>query len=479
MISPIHSRKAITFLIAVYAGLLTLWLMSPDQRRVGLPSLILGVIAVGALILLRRREGVFPLFELGTMTILATAAYALIPTLGYLFSGLNWTILSDNRLLTLEVSPAQMGHFTWWNVGYLLSFAAVYLRHRGRFSAQGVPVVEKDPLSAVSLVVLALGILVYLTLLYVITGASYWHSYEDLAATYAVFQNIPLMVQQVSSHLFIMLTLFKLALIILLIQHWRQRRWRYLLVLWLGAEFSIILIRMGARSEFLFLLLGAVLAYHRLIKPLKISTMMLLGGVLLLGVLVYGVFRIFVMAQVAIPITLDRSIFSMGNEFQILFGTAADLYDMKVKGLLGSIPWSLYFSDFLTFIPQQLLPFAKVDPSEWYLEQIGQKGLGVGFTFGVMSQGVIGGGWLELVLRGAILGYVFAAIHRWYVRHAKNLWVTLFYLFMCLFSYYTYRVSSFYFLSLIVHWVIPCVLLAKLGRILLSSRRKAVMTETI
>jgi len=479
-ISLILSRKAIPFLTAVYTIFVILWIMTPEQRSVALPSIIIAAIAFGALTVLRRREGVFPLFELGTMTILVTTAYALIPPLGYLLSGLTWTVLSDNRLLTLNLSPAQVGRFAWWNVGYLLSFAVVYLHQRGRFSAQGVSMDKTDPPTSVSLVVLTLGILIYLILLYVVTGANFWHTYEDLAATYAAFKNLPLIVNQVSSHLFGIYILLKLALVILLIQRWRQKRWRYVLLLWLGVEIGITLTRMGGRTEFFLLLLAAVLTYHRLIKPLRISTLILLGVVMLSGALVYGGLRVFVLAKGGLPMTLtwDQSMFAMVNEFQILLGTAADLQDMKVKGLMGEIPKAAYFADFLALIPQQLLPFAKVDPAQWYLEKIGQKESGVGFMFGVMSQGVIGWGWLELILRGAVLGYLFAAVHRWYVRRAESYWVTFFYLWLCLFSYYTYRASTFYFLTIIVYQLIPGVLLVKLGQILLSPGRKALMTES-
>jgi hypothetical protein len=472
------SQKAILLLLAVYAGLVMLWLMTPDQRAIGLPSLIIAAIALSALSVLRRREGVFPLFELGTMTILATTAYVLIPLLGFLLSGLTWTILSDSRLLILDVSPAQMGHFAWWNVGYLLSFAVVYLYKRGRSSAQGVGLNEERPLTSLSLVVMTLGVLSYFTLLNVVTGADFWHNYEDLEKSSAAIRNLPHIVGQISGHLFGIYILLKLGLVILLVQHWQQKKWRYVLFLFLGVETFITLIRMGARTELILLLLAAVLAYHRLVKPIRISTVMLLGVVMISGAVAYGFLRNLLTAKVMVPVIMDKSLFSIQNEFQASYATAADLYMLKVKGLLREIPIAIYFADFLALFPQQFLPLDKVDPAEWYLKQIGLEGRGVGFTFGVMAQAVIGGGWPELVLRGAILGYLFAAIHRWYVRHAGNFWVTFFYLWMCLFSYYTYRVSSFYLLSKITYQVITVMLLIIIGRLLLSTGYKASMVDS-
>ena len=62
---------------------------------------------------------------------------------------------------------------------------------------------------------------------------------------------------------------------------------------------------------------------------------------------------------------------------------------------------------FFIFIPSQFLPFEKLSLSQWYLKVIDQHGRGVGFMFGVISQGVVGGGWFELAVRAAITGAIF------------------------------------------------------------------------
>ena len=56
------------------------------------------------------------------------------------------------------------------------------------------------------------------------------------------------------------------------------------------------------------------------------------------------------------------------------------------------------------------MPFEKVAASEWYLREIGMSGTGQGFMWGVISQSIVGLDWLELALRGAILGYILAQI---------------------------------------------------------------------
>src|SRR5262249_15382172 len=132
----------------------------------------------------------------------------------------------------------------------------------------------------------------------------------------------------------------------------------------------------------------------------------------------------------------DVSLLTINNEFQALFGTAYDLYRRKNEGSLGPVPWQIYFSELYMVIPGQLLPFEKWDAAEWYLEVIGLRNLNVGYMFGVMSQVVIGLDWVELAVRGVLLGWIFAWMHRWYVRHASEFWAALFYLFLCVWSYY-------------------------------------------
>jgi hypothetical protein len=87
--------------------------------------------------------------------------------------------------------------------------------------------------------------------------------------------------------------------------------------------------------------------------------------------------------------------------------------------------------------------------------------------FGVISQGVIGLDWPEFVLRGAIVGTSLAVLHRWYVKHAENFWITVFYVFMCVWSYWTYRAGSFYLIVYILHHFVAMLLIIWVGRELL------------
>lgn len=146
------------------------------------------------------------------------------------------------------------------------------------------------------------------------------------------------------------------------------------------------------------------------------------------------------------------------SEFQALLGTAYDVLQRKEAGAV--LPWYLYINDFITILPpQQLLPFEKVRASEWYLRELGISGTGVGLMWGVISQSIVGLDWIELALRGAILGYILARFHRWYLKHQSEFVATLLYMFFCLKVYYTFRDTTFSLLANLVWEFIPFYLI--------------------
>ena len=157
----------------------------------------------------------------------------------------------------------------------------------------------------------------------------------------------------------------------------------------------------------------------------------------------------------------------VSNEFQGLFVTAFDLHKMEEAGTLR-VPWQIYASEAYMFIPSQLLPFEKIEPGTWYIDVIGQAGQGVGYMFGVLSQTVLGLGWIELVLRGVALAVCLALLHRWYVRRTASLWSTVLYLFVSVMTYYTFRATTFWIVYFILYRFVPVLVAAKAIELLLS-----------
>src|SRR4051812_33264257 len=76
---------------------------------------------------LYRREGQLPVFDLGVLTILITAAYSAVPLLGFWLAGLQWTSMSYLPLYVWRPGPQEVGAFSLRHVLYLYAFTATYL----------------------------------------------------------------------------------------------------------------------------------------------------------------------------------------------------------------------------------------------------------------------------------------------------------------------------------------------------------------
>ena len=121
---------------------------------------------------------------------------------------------------------------------------------------------------------------------------------------------------------------------------------------------------------------------------------------------------------------------------------------------------------------RHLLPFPVLDPSHWYLHDVLASVPGAGLMFGVVAQSIIGWDWVELVVRGAVLGLVCAAVHRWYAR-SSDLWSTVLYLFLCVWAYYTVRATTSHVVSLVVLRLLPSVLVLVAAAFVLGWLRTA------
>src|SRR5262249_7449970 len=113
----------------------------------------------------------------------------------------------------------------------------------------------------------------------------------------------------------------------------------------------------------------------------------------------------------------------------------------------------------------QLLPFAKLDPCLGYDAVYG---FGLGCMFGIAST-------TELAVRALLLGAIFGVLHRWYVNHQSGYWATLFYLCLCLWSYYTFRASWFYFVYSIAYRFVPMLIGVRLVQIVLDAGRSVLL----
>lgn len=468
-------RRTLTVALPVSLASALVLLALPDgPRAVATPMLVMANVSVWFVVTLWNRDRALPVFELGPILVAVTVLYAAYPLFAFLMSGSAWTLASDNRLRHWHPDAETLGTFAWGQAGYLISFVAAYLLVRGRAFVRSDSMRSLSRSATLVVLWLFLVLTTYFAVLSVIYGVTYDPSYRDVrSGLVGVPRDLPHVLQQFSHNLKGILVILKLCLIAVLVNRWRSPGWRTLLLSWLGIELVATGLGMGARTEAVTLLMAAGLLYHRLVHPLNARVVVVACGGLVAVVLLYGFSRDFASTRVGVGTT--ASYWSAANEFQILLGTAYDLHMRQLTGELGPVPWQVYASDALLLIPGQLLPVSKIDPADWYLGVLGYEGRWLGLMFGVTAQAVIGYGWIELVARGAVLGALFALIHRWYVRRARSFWASLLYLYICVWSYYTFRASSFYFLYFILYRFLPTMFLVRVGSGLV--RRMAVRAE--
>ena len=165
-----------------------------------------------------------------------------------------------------------------------------------------------------------------------------------------------------------------------------------------------------------------------------------------------------------------------GSEFELLFGNAIDLGRLLSAGALQNLPSGFHFADLTSLIPQQLAPFPKVDPAEWYVTTFYPvyAAAGGGLAFGATAEAILTGGWLSAAARGAALGYCFAHVHRFYVRHASSYWVLALYVWTATLCYQSFRNRTFFLLLLFVYRFLPALIGVKVLAAALSRAARQV-----
>ena len=467
----INNKATLSVSISILLGAFALAFMTADELYVAAPGLACVVLVLWLWMTLWDRDHKIPFFDVGIFCALATLVYTVYPLMNYWVDGLQFGFLSDFRLQSYRISPAELGFFHLRHVLYLFSFVVFYSVFRGRGTIVVVNVSTPSQSTRHVIVLFFLLLTGYFFLLQLTTGVDFNTSYEPEAFVnyMAALGGLPLVLLQISVKLGGILFVFKLGVLFIVVSRNRQKKWRIILLVWIAAEFIQVFMIKGARTDLLLFLMAVALLYHRMIKPLTTKFLITLGAMVLAAFIFLGVYRsYFDVADMQADLSrTNAGIFSTGNEFQTLLGTAYDVHRRKEAG--AYLPWYLYINDFITILPpQQLLTFEKVRASEWYLREIGLSGTGLGLMWGVISQSIVGLDWLELALRGAILGYILARLHRWYLKYQSGFLETLLYMFFCLKVYCTFRDTTFSLLANLVWEVIPFYILLRIGVAILS-----------
>lgn len=412
-------------------------------------ALVVGAVFFSALL---ARSPHFPLDEIGTLYGGAVLLYCVLPLISFAILGSEWYPTRDSRIIWLQPTPAEVARIGWYYVLYLSAFAVAYLVVRRRATHPRIRV-HVPPSLLASVVVLYCAIVVGL----LVVNVMYDLRATTYSESYLVQWRLPLAVRQFVHIADGLRMVMELVLLVWMFSDFRRRRW--LLIGWLSFVAFDTVSSGGERTPLVILLVGAMVLYHHMVRPVRVWAAV--GGGILVVVLftALGTYRIYRDARH--PTTASPTL--SAGEFEVLFVNALDMQRRVRVHEVGDVPPQLYAADAIAFVPSQLLPFEKMDLSDWYLTRFYPeiKRSGGGLVFGIIPQALLGLGWVELLLRGALVGVVFGALHRALVRRSHRVWYVVAYLWVMLTSYQTVRASTFQQISPLVQHMLPGILLVE------------------
>jgi hypothetical protein len=423
--------------------------LGEEQLYVAGPVLACVIIMSWMFYALIKKDCGVPILDIGFICGVVTFFYTVMPLVNYWVNGLQF---EDYRLS--NAIAEEIGRLHWRHVVYLASFALSYVLFRSTVRIQTGGVEPPTRSVKYAIVTLCMALWLYKITLELITGYSFDISYsqDNLMERSQLVASMPLLLTQISVKLHSALVVAKFAVLFLVVQKSRvNSTWRIVLVMWLALELISCFLLKGARSQMVFLVMGAALMYHRLVAPLKLRYAIPGGLLLLLLVTFMGVYRAHFDVDSAISaIDSQGGVLGIGGEFQSILGTTWDVYQRIVVGN-SPVPWYIQLNDFVSILPpQQFFAIEKTSASQWYMTLIGAPDTGQGFMWGVITQCLVGLDWPEVILRGTILGFVLAKIHEWYARRQDYIIPNIVYIYLCVRVYYTFRDTTGALLTILI-----------------------------
>jgi hypothetical protein len=433
------------------------------------PLLAAIAIVIGFLLYLRGIEGTVPYFEIGAFYIVLAGLYATYPVLKFVLQGYRYEV-GDQRLMAIQHHLIGWAILEWWHVIYLFSFSVAYALVRGRRAVQGRLRVTPPGWPMIASVLL---LLIGAKLFFVVLGIFYDLRVGSYLESYLVIQRLPLFARQIAAQVQGIGLTLQIMLVVALTCA-KRRVFRVLLVLFVVLVTLSHLIVPGGRIELVAVIISAVAAHHLSVRRVQVRWLVMAAAVGFVLMILMGVVRT---DQALGQFELGRVKQRMAEEyteFEVIFGNAAEMYYWQNgSGIFLDRP-NLYWSGLLALIPQQLLPIEKDTPWVWFTRTYypDYYAMGGGMAFGVLAEAVTGYGWPEMLWRGALVGILFALLHRVLYRPKVSPYFFMFYIWLMVWSYLTLRSGTFAPLMLIMYrFLAPAGVIWILGLLLRRARR--------
>lgn len=391
-------------------------------------------------------EGRLSIKNISVIFVSITYIYIIFPLIGFYLDDFSWGLLSDQRLRKYSPTPVQLSEFYNYVIAYFIgiTFACLIV---GKTQIENRILLNTNKAEGYSLILIWL----------ICNFISFLGAFNMFAEThlYSQIRNIASMIELQSL----------IGIFIVAVSRKSNKLYLVLASALLAYQLFLVLTLQSGRTFLAMLLIACLLVYGLYVRRLKIIEVATFSFGLFLFLLFWGYLRHGLLTD-----ALYFGFFSSTNEFTSILGTSYDLFKrLIVEGQKIDIPTTVLYNDLFLSIPSQFLPYYKWSTSEWYLELLGLRGTGVGMMFGVISQGIVGGGIIELFIRGFLTFLIFHFLLKVFVRNSSNILYGIIYIFMAVKCYYSYRAGSGYILYFILYNVIPFFFAFAIARVLVKS----------
>jgi len=449
-------RSSVNSLLSVAAGVLAVAALYVSSYANSVWPPIACLLAIAGAIAVREGRGNLGRAPLnaGMLYMAVILLYSVYPLLDFAVLDGVYTIFNEPRLFDMQPRADTVSRIGWYYVAYAAAFLAAYTVTAG--AAQRNFVVTLRPTSRAMLWAVFLFFIVLRGLVF-LADTLFAAPTTDYLASYLRYSHLPLLAQQLLGHANGMLSVLGIALVTVACLDWRRSRWW--LCGWLTLEFFNLVFAAGSRTDFVLLMLALAVSYHMLVRP--ISTLAMAGGGLLLvaGFLSLGAMRAY---QEGGTVGAGIEVLSSANEFDSLFANAVDIDHLLEAGRIdrGEIAAAVYLGDIIGLVPQQLMPFEKINLSRWYVETFYwfHAEIGGGFAFGAIPEALVGGGPVDVLWRAALVGLALGWLDRRLRSGPTSLAGFVFYVWVLSSSYLMFRITTLALVPIFFYRVVPVLL---------------------
>ena len=400
----------------------------------------------------RGRRNASEFFDVGTLFLSIAFLYTFIPLANFVWADGVYSHKGDSRMLTLQPSPELVARVGWHYLLFMSAFAAVYWKSQRAFNEPSAPL-PKAPHSGflfwmIALYVACQSAFMFLKVQYGLTADSYLESYR-------VYQEVPLFLQQSMAWLTGFIRIVEIGILACFFS--RYDRYRVVVWIWIAVIAIATFMRLHARTDLMIAVGSSVFLYHVFVRQVRLGRLTVIGLTTILAFQVLGVLR-------GLGGHVDdlntRELVNSGSEFENVFGNAIHVLTLGDGGQLLMPRLNWYLSELAILVPQQLLPFAKIDPSIWYVQSFFPRyaAMGGGYAWGAIAQSVVGFGLLEAALRGGLLAVALAALDRFLRRRWARLEYVAIYAWLMATIYLSMRDVTFEFVHGVAYFVAPWLL---------------------